>query len=86
VKNSDPTKYVTVSHRDPAELAYPGTYPTANSSDPTANRTAIHQPRARGAHHVDPAAGGSTWWERDPERTTTPSGRTRQRTSLGCRC
>jgi hypothetical protein len=77
VKNSDPAKKVTVSQRAPTALAYPGTAPSANSSDPTANSTAIHQPRAFGAHHVDPAAG--FWclrWRRDPSRTTVPSGRT----------
>jgi hypothetical protein len=58
----------------------PGTAPSANSSEPTANRTAIHQPRARGAHHVDPAArapGGCLRWSRDSQRATMPSGRSR---------
>ncbi len=49
-------KKVTASQRAPTALAYPGTAPRANSSDPTANRTAIHHPRAPGAHHVEPAA------------------------------
>ena len=57
MKNSEPTKKVTASQRAPTALAYPGTDPSANSTDPMANRTAIHQPRARGAHHVGPAAG-----------------------------
>ena len=48
---------MTVSPRAPTALAYPGTDPSANSTEPMANRTAIHQPRAMGAHQVDPAAG-----------------------------
>jgi hypothetical protein len=46
-----------VSPLAPTASAYPGIEPIANSSDPMANRTAIHQPRAMGAHHVDPAGG-----------------------------
>jgi hypothetical protein len=57
VKNvSEPIKKVTASERVPTALAYAGTAPRANSSDPTANRTAIHHPRAADAHHVEPAA------------------------------
>ena len=57
----------------------PGSAPSANSSDPTANRTAIHHPRACGAHHVEPWAELSVRclrWRRDSQRTTTPSERT----------
>ena len=43
-----------MSQRAPTALAYPGVAPSANSSDPTANRTAIHHARACGAHHVEP--------------------------------
>ena len=76
MKNSEPMKYVTVSQRAPTALAYAGTEPSANSSDPTANRTAIHHPRARGAHHVEPLAGlRCLRCRRDSQRTITPSGR-----------
>src|SRR5215469_1707095 len=71
-------KYVTESHWTPTAFTYPGTDPTANSSDPTANRIAIHQPRARGAHQVDPVgvALRCLRWCRDSQRATRPSGRT----------
>ena len=59
VKNRDPTKNVAVSQRTPTAVAYHGSAPSANSADPTANRTAIHHPRARGAHQVDPWAASS---------------------------
>src|SRR5215469_15000434 len=56
----------------------------ANSSDPMANRIAIHHPRALGAHHVEPTAGFwcLRWW-RDSHRTITPSGRTRSTNVAG---
>src|SRR5271166_866545 len=73
-------KKVTASQRAPTALAYPGTAPRANSSDPTANRTAIHHPRALGAHQVEPAVnapGRCLRWSRESQRATTPFGRTR---------
>src|SRR5215475_13366516 len=68
----------------PTALAYAGTEPIANSSDPMANRMAIHHPRALGAHHVEPTAGFwcLRWW-RDSHRTVTPSGRTRSTNVAG---
>ena len=52
----EPTKNVAESQRTPTEVAYGGSAPSTNSADPTANRTAIHHPRAPGAHQVDPCA------------------------------
>jgi hypothetical protein len=58
--------WAACADRSVTALVYAGTEPSANSSDPMANRTAIHQPRALGAHHVDPAAGfWCLWWRRD---------------------
>jgi hypothetical protein len=54
VKNKEPTKKVAASQRVQTALTNAGTEPRANSSDPMANRTAIHHPRDRGAHHVEP--------------------------------
>ncbi|MFJ5776246.1 hypothetical protein [Streptomyces sp. NPDC093094] len=48
---------MTVSQRAPTTSAQPGTEPTANGSYLMATGIAIRQPRAAGAHHVDPAAG-----------------------------
>ncbi|HYO19039.1 MAG TPA: hypothetical protein VES02_10300 [Dermatophilaceae bacterium] len=78
VKNSEPAKKVAAAGRDPTAAAYAGTLPRAKSSDPTANRTAIHHPRARGAHQVDPAATPAPPCfreRRDSQRATRPSGR-----------
>src|SRR5215468_1470686 len=68
----------------PTALAYAGTEPIANSSDPMANRMAIHHPRALGAHHVEPTAGFwcLRWW-RDSHRTISPSGRTKSTNVAG---
>ncbi len=79
VKNTDPTKKVIESERSPTAPAYPGAAPIANRADPTANRTPIHQPRARGSHHVPPwrtvGCPALALRRRDSIRATSPSGR-----------
>jgi hypothetical protein len=57
VKKIDPMKNVTASGPAPTAFAYPGTVPSPNRNEPTANSTPIHQSRSCGAHHVDPCAG-----------------------------
>ncbi len=80
VKNSDPMKNVTASGVAPTAFTYPGTVPSPNRNEPTANSTPIHQSRSCGAHHVEPR--GSAPWRclrcvRDSQCATTPSGRLR---------
>src|ERR1700722_552122 len=70
----------TQSGRSPTAPAYPGTAPRAKRKEPMAKRTAIHQPRARGAHHVPAGSGAPVLsiclrCRRDSHRATTPSGR-----------
>jgi len=80
VKNSDPMKNVTASGRAPTASAYPGTVPSANRNEPTANSTPIHQSRSCGAHHIEPrgaAPDKCLRCGRDSQRATTPSGRLR---------
>src|SRR5436190_22991428 len=77
VKKSDPMKNVAVSAVRPTHDAYAGMGPTAKHADPTMNSAAIHHPRARGAHHVDPEIGAPPRlrWARELQRTSEPSGR-----------
>ena len=80
VKNSDPMKNVTASGRAPTASTYPGTVPSANRNEPTANSTPIHQSRSRGAHHVEPrgfAPCRCLRCARDSQCAITPSGRLR---------